>query len=54
MTGRMVCDVKTSVKELMRCRSYDLQTVCSEVFPKMKPEDIPPVFTPEEVVKFYE
>ncbi|CAG0916477.1 unnamed protein product [Notodromas monacha] len=53
-TGRVVCDVKISIKELIRCRSYDLPTVCSEVFPKMRPEDVPPSFSSEETVKFYE
>ncbi|CAG0916476.1 unnamed protein product [Notodromas monacha] len=53
-TGRVVCDVKISIKELIRCRSYDLPTVCSEVFPKMRPEDVPPSFSSEETVKFYD
>ncbi|XP_321134.6 DNA polymerase alpha catalytic subunit [Anopheles gambiae] len=29
--GRMICDVKTSAEELIRSRSYDLNTLCAEV-----------------------
>ncbi|ETN64245.1 DNA polymerase alpha catalytic subunit [Anopheles darlingi] len=29
--GRMICDVKTSAEELIRSRSYDLNTLCVEV-----------------------
>ncbi|KFB40762.1 AGAP001929-PA-like protein [Anopheles sinensis] len=29
--GRMICDVKTSAEELIRSRSYDLNTLCTEV-----------------------
>jgi hypothetical protein len=31
MCGRLVCDVKMSAKELIRCRSYDLGTLCQNV-----------------------
>lgn len=30
-TGRLVCDIKISAKELIRCRSYDLETLCQTV-----------------------
>jgi DNA polymerase alpha subunit A len=29
--GRLVCDVKISAKELIKCRSYDLDTLCQSV-----------------------
>ena len=29
--GRLVCDVKLSAKELIRCRSYDLTELVSQV-----------------------
>uniref|UniRef100_A0A182JSL2 DNA polymerase n=1 Tax=Anopheles christyi TaxID=43041 RepID=A0A182JSL2_9DIPT len=29
--GRMICDVKTSAEELIRSRSFDLNTLCTEV-----------------------
>uniref|UniRef100_A0A182VR06 DNA polymerase n=1 Tax=Anopheles minimus TaxID=112268 RepID=A0A182VR06_9DIPT len=29
--GRMICDVKTSAEELIKSRSYDLNTLCTEV-----------------------
>ncbi|XP_058453035.1 DNA polymerase alpha catalytic subunit [Malaya genurostris] len=29
--GRMICDVKTSAEELVKSRSYDLNTLCTEV-----------------------
>ncbi|XP_058825862.1 DNA polymerase alpha catalytic subunit-like [Topomyia yanbarensis] len=29
--GRMICDVKTSAEELIKSRSYDLNTLCAEV-----------------------
>jgi DNA polymerase alpha subunit A len=31
MCGRLVCDVKTSAKELIKSRSYDLGTLCQNV-----------------------
>ncbi|EFX79893.1 hypothetical protein DAPPUDRAFT_304346 [Daphnia pulex] len=31
MSGRLVCDVKISAKELIRARSYDLETLCQQV-----------------------
>lgn len=31
LVGRMVCDVKTSAEELIKSRSYDLNTLCVEV-----------------------
>ncbi|XP_059612246.1 DNA polymerase alpha catalytic subunit [Phlebotomus argentipes] len=30
-TGRMICDVKKSAEELIKARSYDLGTLCTEV-----------------------
>ena len=31
MSGRLVCDVKISARELIRARSYDLDTLCQQV-----------------------
>ena len=31
MAGRLVCDIKISAKELIRARSYDLETLCKQV-----------------------
>lgn len=31
MSGRLVCDVKISAKELIRARSYDLESLCQQV-----------------------
>ncbi|EAT39994.1 AAEL008247-PA [Aedes aegypti] len=31
LVGRMICDVKTSAEELIKSRSYDLNTLCMEV-----------------------
>lgn len=31
MCGRLVCDIKISAKELIRCRSYDLAALCESV-----------------------
>ena len=31
MSGRLVCDVKISARELIRARSYDLETLCQQV-----------------------
>ncbi|KAF6204005.1 hypothetical protein GE061_002344 [Apolygus lucorum] len=38
VTGRLVCDIKISAKELIRSRSYDLNTLCVNVlhFPEDK------------------
>ena len=36
--GRLVCDVKISAKELIRCRSYDLGALCESVL-KLKEDD---------------
>lgn len=33
--GRMICDVKSSAEELIKSRSYDLDTLCQSVL-KMK------------------
>ena len=32
MSGRLVCDVKISARELIRARSYDLETLCQQVY----------------------
>ncbi|XP_055704301.1 DNA polymerase alpha catalytic subunit isoform X2 [Phlebotomus papatasi] len=37
-TGRMICDVKKSAEELIKSRSYDLGTLCTEVL-KIQEED---------------
>ncbi|GAB0097436.1 DNA polymerase [Sergentomyia squamirostris] len=37
-TGRMICDVKKSAEELIKSRSYDLGTLCTEVL-KLDEED---------------
>ena len=29
--GRLVCDVVTSARELIRARSYDLSTLCKQI-----------------------
>jgi len=34
MSGRLVCDVKISARELIRARSYDLDTLCQQVLRK--------------------
>ena len=31
MSGRLVCDVKISARELIRARSYDLETLSQQV-----------------------
>lgn len=31
MTGRLVCDLKISAKELIRCKSYDLATLAEKL-----------------------
>ncbi|XP_014254893.1 DNA polymerase alpha catalytic subunit [Cimex lectularius] len=38
LTGRLMCDIKISAKELIRSRSYDLDTLCQNVlnFPEGK------------------
>ncbi|XP_034238111.1 DNA polymerase alpha catalytic subunit [Thrips palmi] len=36
--GRLVCDVKISAKELIRCRSYDLSALCETVL-KLKEDE---------------
>lgn len=30
-SGRLICDVKISAKELLRCRSYDLTELVSQI-----------------------
>ncbi|XP_018324520.1 DNA polymerase alpha catalytic subunit [Agrilus planipennis] len=47
-TGRLVCDIKVSAKELIKSRSFDLQTLCQNVLKitenqrvEIDPEDIP-------------
>uniref|UniRef100_A0A1B0GK25 DNA polymerase n=1 Tax=Lutzomyia longipalpis TaxID=7200 RepID=A0A1B0GK25_LUTLO len=37
-TGRMICDVKKSAEEFIKCRSYDLATLCTEVL-KIQEDD---------------
>lgn len=49
--GRLVCDIKISAKELIKSRSYDLDTLCSSVLKikeglriELEPEDIPKMY----------
>lgn len=50
--GRLVCDVKTSSMELIRSRSYDLETLCVNVL-KLS-ENSRTEILPEELYKYYE
>lgn len=34
MCGRLLCDIKISAKELIRARSYDLDSLCEQVYNK--------------------
>ncbi|XP_045472031.1 DNA polymerase alpha catalytic subunit [Harmonia axyridis] len=50
-TGRLVCDVKISAKELIKSRAYDLNTLCQTVLNfrenqrlDLEPEDVPKMF----------
>ncbi|XP_052126861.1 DNA polymerase alpha catalytic subunit isoform X1 [Frankliniella occidentalis] len=49
--GRLVCDVKISAKELIRCRSYDLSALCEAVL-KLK-EDERRELSADEIRKCY-
>jgi len=51
MVGRLVCDMKISGRELIRCRSYDLPTMCETVL-RMKNDDWEEL-TPDDVRKAY-
>ncbi|KRT80764.1 hypothetical protein AMK59_5005, partial [Oryctes borbonicus] len=49
--GRLVCDIKISAKELIRSRSFDLDTLCQKVLKvkegqriNLEPEDIPRMY----------
>ncbi|XP_065671533.1 DNA polymerase alpha catalytic subunit isoform X2 [Hydra vulgaris] len=44
--GRLVCDIKISAKELIRCKSYDLTEICSIVLKKQRSD-----LLPEEILK---
>ncbi len=37
-SGRLVCDVQISARELIRCRSYDLTELTSHVLKKKRLE----------------
>lgn len=50
-TGRLVCDIKISSKELIKSRSYDLDTLCQVVL-KLKENQRMEVET-EDVIKMY-
>lgn len=58
-TGRLVCDIKVSAKELIKSRSYDLDTLCQVVLKlgenqriDMDTEDILKMFeTPDDLLK---
>lgn len=50
-TGRLVCDIKTSAKESIKSRAYDLNTLCQTVLNfrenqrlDLEPEDVPKMF----------
>ena len=47
-SGRLVCDIKISAKELIRCRSYDLTELISQVLHEKRqevdPEQIPAIY----------
>ncbi|XP_967510.2 DNA polymerase alpha catalytic subunit [Tribolium castaneum] len=49
--GRLVCDVKTAAKELIRCRSYDLGSLCQAVL-KIKDEQRTDL-EPDDVLKMF-
>lgn len=49
--GRLVCDVKLSAQELIRARSYDLDTLCQTVL--KVPEGQRQVVSHEEVRSSY-
>lgn len=51
-TGRLVCDIKISAKELIRLRTYDLDSLCQHVL-KM-PENQRIDLEPDEIPKMYE
>ena len=36
VTGRLVCDLKISAKELIRCKSYDLPSLAEKLVPAAK------------------
>ncbi|CAH1102707.1 unnamed protein product [Psylliodes chrysocephalus] len=49
--GRLVCDIKVSAKELIKSRSYDLETLCQVVLKlnrneriELEPQDIPKMY----------
>lgn len=50
--GRLVCDIKISAKELIKSRSYDLDTLCQAVL-KIK-ENQRVELEPEEIPKMYQ
>lgn len=50
--GRLICDLKVSLKELIKSRSYDLDALCSEVL-KLKPGQRIDI-EPEDTAKMYE
>ncbi|RZC38424.1 DNA polymerase alpha catalytic subunit, partial [Asbolus verrucosus] len=57
--GRLVCDIKISAKELIKCRSYDLDSLCQSVLKlkdgqriDLEPEDVPKMFqTSSDIIK---
>ena len=46
--GRLVCDIKISAKELIRCRSYDLSELVSQILHEKRHE-----VDPEEIAVRY-
>ena len=38
MCGRMMCDVQISARELIRCRSYDLTVLTTDVLKQTRQE----------------
>ncbi|XP_012251179.2 DNA polymerase alpha catalytic subunit isoform X2 [Athalia rosae] len=52
MSGRLLCDIQTSAKELnLKVRSYDLPTLCTNVLKKNEGEC--KEVKPEETIKYY-
>lgn len=51
MVGRLVCDLKVSARELIKSRSYDLDTLCQTVL-KLK-DNARPVLESGDIIKHY-
>lgn len=50
--GRLVCDIKISAMELIRSRSFDLETLCTNVL--KLPEGSRTEIIPDDIFKYYE